>query len=44
MMEAQLILATVLQRFKLSNLPGANVRAEQLFTIRPKGGLRMTVS
>jgi cytochrome P450 len=43
MMEARLILMTVLQHFQLSLAPGETVRAEQLFTLRPKGGLRMIV-
>lgn len=43
MMEARLILATVLQRFKLRLAPGQTVSAEQLFTLRPKGGLKMSV-
>ena len=43
MLEARLIMVTILQRFKLSLAPNQQVRAEQLFTIRPKGGLRMVV-
>jgi cytochrome P450 len=43
MMESRIILATILQRWKLSLAPGERVRAEQLFTIRPRGGLRMVV-
>jgi cytochrome P450 len=43
-MEARLVALTILQRFKLSLAPTQKVRAEQLFTIRPKGGLRMVVS
>jgi cytochrome P450 len=43
MMEARLVLTTVLQRFRLTLAPGQSVRAEQLFTIRPRGGLKMTV-
>ncbi len=43
MMEARLILLTVLQRYKLLLAPGQTVRAEQVFTLRPKGGLPMTV-
>jgi len=42
-MEARLVLITVLQRFKLALAPGQKVRAEQLFTIRPKGGLKMVL-
>lgn len=43
MMEARLILLTILQKFSLRLAPGQNVRAEQLFTLRPKGGLKMRV-
>jgi cytochrome P450 len=43
MMESRIILATILPRWKLSLAPGEKVRAEQLFTIRPRGGLRMVV-
>jgi cytochrome P450 len=44
MMEAQLILAGTLRRARLSATPGRAVKAEQLFTIRPRGGLPMTVT
>jgi len=40
MLEARLILATILQRYHLTP-PAKPVRAEQLFTLRPKGGLKM---
>ncbi len=43
MMEARLILATVLARFRLSLPAGKTVRYEQLLTLRPKGGLKMRV-
>jgi cytochrome P450 len=44
MMESRLVLITIAQRFKLSLAPNQPpVRAEQLFTIRPKGGLHMLV-
>jgi cytochrome P450 len=43
MMEARLALLTILQQWKLSLAPNQRVQAEQLFTIRPKGGLRMVV-
>lgn len=43
LMEARLALVTVLQTCQLRLLPGHRVQAEQLFTIRPKGGLPMTV-
>ena len=44
MMEIRLILITVLQRFKLTLAAGQTVRAEQLFTIRPKGGIKMVLA
>ena len=43
MLEARLILLTVLQRFHLQLSPGQTVRAQQLFTLRPKGGLPMEI-
>ena len=43
MMEARLILLTVLQKFSLGLAPGQTVKAEQVFTLRPKGGLPMSV-
>ena len=43
MMEARLILATVLPRFKSSLTAGQTVHYEQLLTLRPKGGLKMRV-
>ncbi|MCP3140630.1 cytochrome P450 [Pyxidicoccus xibeiensis] len=41
MMEAQLILATVAQRFRPRRLPGHVLAPEPLITLRPKGGLPM---
>jgi cytochrome P450 len=41
LMEAQLVLATVAQRFDLHLVPGHAVRAEPLVTLRPKGGIPM---
>jgi cytochrome P450 len=41
--EAQLILATILSRYQLRLLPGAPVVPEPLVTLRPQGGLLMTV-
>ena len=41
--EAQLILATILPRTQFRLLPGARVVPEPLVTLRPRGGLRMTV-
>jgi cytochrome P450 len=43
MMEAQLALIVILQRWKLSLAPGQVVQAEQLFTVRPRGGLPMRI-
>lgn len=44
MIESRIILASILQGWKLSLPPGRKVKAEQLFTIRPQGGLRMIVN
>jgi len=41
LMEARLILATVVQHFDLSLMPNQNIVAEQLLTIRPKHGIQM---
>ena len=41
--EAQLILATILSHYQLRLLPGALVVPEPLVTLRPQGGLFMTV-
>ncbi|HZI11286.1 MAG TPA: cytochrome P450 [Myxococcus sp.] len=41
MMEAQLILATLAQRFRPRRLPGHELVPEPLITLRPKGGLPM---
>ena len=38
MMEARLALITILQQWKVALAPNQKVRAEQLFTTRPKGG------
>ena len=43
LMEAQLILATVIQRFRLRHLPGHAVEPQALVTLRPRGGLPMSV-
>ncbi len=42
LMEAQLILATLAQRWHLEFVPGRRVVAEPLITLRPRGGLWMT--
>lgn len=43
LLELQLILILVTQRFQLELVPGAAVVPEPLITLRPKGGLLMTV-
>ncbi len=42
LMEAQLVLATLAQRWHLELVPGRDVVAEPLVTLRPRGGLWMT--
>jgi cytochrome P450 len=42
-LEAQLIVATVAQRFELRLVPGHHVVPERLFVLRPRGGLPMTI-
>jgi cytochrome P450 len=44
MMEARLIVATVVQRCHLSLEPGQEIVPMQLVTVRPKNGIRMRVS
>ena len=41
MTEAQLILATIAQRYRLRLSPGQDIRLEHRVTLRPRGGLRM---
>lgn len=41
MMEAQLLLATLAQRYRLELVPGRRVEPEPLVTLRPRGGLPM---
>ncbi|GIV95852.1 MAG: cytochrome P450 [Herpetosiphonaceae bacterium] len=43
LMEAQLILATLAQRYQLELVPGHRVEPEPLITLRPRYGLRMVV-
>jgi len=43
MLEAQLIIATVAQRYDLRLVPGRHVEPERLFVLRPRGGLPMTI-
>jgi cytochrome P450 len=42
MMEARLILATVVQRVRMDLVPGRRVELDPTVTLRPKGGLWMT--
>jgi cytochrome P450 len=42
-MEMQLILAASLQRFRLRLVPGHKVGLKPEATLRPKGGMKMTV-
>ncbi len=44
MMEAQIILSTVLSRYRLAATPGHTVEHEALITLRPRGGLPMRLS
>lgn len=44
MMETQLILATIAQRYRLQLVPGHPVEPELSLTLRPRHGLSMTVS
>jgi cytochrome P450 len=43
LMEAQLLLATIAQRHSLRLVPGHRVEPEPLVTLRPRGGLPMTL-
>lgn len=43
MMEAVLVLATLAQRFRADLVSGQEVKAETLITLRPQGGIRMTL-
>jgi cytochrome P450 len=42
-MEALLVIATLVQRYRLELMPGREVLAEPNLTLRPKGGLPMTL-
>ena len=44
MMEATLVLATIMQRYHLSLAPGQTIEMEPLITLRPKGKMRMIAS
>jgi cytochrome P450 len=41
MMEARLILASIMQRYHLSLVPGQQIEPEPLLTLRPKNGIKM---
>lgn len=41
--EAQLILATIVSRYRLRLAPGTRLVPQPLVTLRPRGGLRVTV-
>ena len=43
MMEAQLVLATIAQRYQLRLVPDHRVEPQVLLTLRPRGGLPMTL-
>jgi cytochrome P450 len=43
MMEAKLILATIMQHHHLAHVPGHRVEPEPLITLRPKYGMKMVV-
>ncbi len=43
MLEAQLVLATVAQRYRLRLVPGQNPQPEAVGTLRPAGGMPMTL-
>ena len=43
-MEAQLAVAMTVQRYRLRLVPGARVVPESRVTLRPRGGLPMTVA
>ncbi len=44
MTEATLLLASIVQRYRLSLVPGTRVELEPLITLRPKGHLMMTLT
>jgi cytochrome P450 len=43
LVEAKLVLATVAQRYRLRLLPGLEVQPDPLVTLRPRGGIPMTL-
>jgi cytochrome P450 len=42
MMEAQIVLAMIAQRFRLRVVPNHTVEMEPMITLRPKYGIRVT--
>ncbi|WP_394824355.1 cytochrome P450 [Pendulispora albinea] len=44
MMEAQILLAMIVQRYRLELLPGARVAAEPVVTLRPRHGMPMMIT
>ncbi|MBI1277320.1 MAG: cytochrome P450 [Anaerolineaceae bacterium] len=44
MMEAQLILATILQRYQLSLVPGQDIKPNPLVTLRPQPDIQMSLT
>ena len=42
-MEAQLVLATLAQRYRLHLVPGYPVEPHPIFTLRPRYGVTMTL-
>ena len=44
MAEAQLILATIAQRYRIELVPGQDIRPEPLITLRPAPGIRATLA
>jgi cytochrome P450 len=43
LMEAQLLLATMAQQYRLTLAPGQKVDMQPMITLNPKGGLPMTI-
>jgi cytochrome P450 len=43
MAEAQLILATIAQRFRLGLVPGQKIVLQHRITMRPRDGIKMTL-
>lgn len=43
LMEAQLVLATIAQRYRLRLVPGQRIVPEPMITLRPRGPIRMTL-